>query len=188
MNNKCLPFNSVCDPRAVAIWTLINIEHWTPLLYVSLHCIGYWFSSIPHTQSSAIYTIMNCIFILLACLVSGIVAVSEKLAGGAALEDVVPMQKVKRPKLKEPYQFPEVTHKVYLDVGEPLYKTIRVHFYPDGNMFMSLSSVCYLTLLNWTIVIEDDEPIKGRIVIGLFGKVVSLLVCVKNWIELLHPT
>eukprot|EP00804_Cyclotella_cryptica_P006591 CCRYP_008581-RB/>CCRYP_008581-RB protein AED:0.08 eAED:0.08 QI:122/1/1/1/0.66/0.57/7/2460/155 len=81
---------------------------------------------------------MHCILILLGLLLSAPTptnTAAEKVAGGAALNDIVPMQKVKRPKLKEPYQFPEVTHKVYLDV-----------------------------------VIQEEEPIRGRITIGLFGK------------------
>lgn len=45
---------------------------------------------------------MICMFILLIALLSAPTVVTEKVAGGAALEDVVPMQKVKRPKLKEP--------------------------------------------------------------------------------------
>lgn len=45
---------------------------------------------------------MNCLLILLITLLSAPILAAEKVTGGAALEDVVPMEKVKRPKLKEP--------------------------------------------------------------------------------------
>lgn len=34
------------------------------------------------------------------------------------LDDDVPREKAKKPKLTKPTQLPEVTHRVYLDVGE----------------------------------------------------------------------
>jgi hypothetical protein len=39
---------------------------------------------------------------LIVLIFPACIAASGKVAGGAALEDIVPMQKVKRPKLKEP--------------------------------------------------------------------------------------
>jgi hypothetical protein len=50
-------------------------------------------------------------------LVTALNRISPALSS-SNLDDDVPMEKAKKPKLKPPTQLPEVTHRVYLDVGE----------------------------------------------------------------------
>ncbi|KAL9189632.1 hypothetical protein ACHAXT_009307 [Thalassiosira profunda] len=63
-----------------------------------------------------------------------IIALVACPAAAGVLDDTVPKEKAKKPKLKPPTKLPDVTHRVYLDV-----------------------------------VISEEEPIKGRITLGLFG-------------------
>lgn len=82
-------------------------------------------------------------------------------------------------------QFPEVTHKVYLDVGE---HTPRISFESTSKskctsmIFNMLPPLVlrYVKLTfhandsHWYEVIEEEKPIRGRITIGLFGKTVRV--------------
>jgi len=52
----------------------------------------------PPTRTTTMYFIL----MLLIFTQTAFTLAAEKLAGGASLEDVVPMKKVQRPKLKEP--------------------------------------------------------------------------------------
>lgn len=62
-------------------------------------------------------------------------------------------------------KFPEVTHKVYLDVGKQLHQFIVLILHCVSPMLTLATSI--------NSVINEEEPIKGRITIGLFGKAVS---------------
>lgn len=50
-------------------------------------------------------------------LVTALIRIEPALSS-SHLDDEVPREKAKKPKLKPPTQLPEVTHRVYLDVGE----------------------------------------------------------------------
>eukprot|EP00581_Thalassiosira_minuscula_P005724 CAMPEP_0183741884 /NCGR_PEP_ID=MMETSP0737-20130205/63368_1 /TAXON_ID=385413 /ORGANISM="Thalassiosira miniscula, Strain CCMP1093" /LENGTH=233 /DNA_ID=CAMNT_0025977369 /DNA_START=89 /DNA_END=790 /DNA_ORIENTATION=- len=76
-------------------------------------------------------TLLNFIVII---LVTVLITIQTCPVTAGVLDDVVPREKAKRPKLKDPVELPEVTHKVYFDV-----------------------------------VISEEEPISGRITLGLFG-------------------
>lgn len=58
-------------------------------------------------------------------------------AKAGVLDDDVPREKAKKPKLKPHVEPPEITHKVYFDV----------------------------------VISEEEEPTRGRITFGLFGKI-----------------
>ena len=77
-------------------------------------------------------------------------------------------------------QLPEVTHKVYLDIGEFYKFLIIIYHISDvytpalcGRTIPSLYDMNNMKHNTQKTVIEEEEeePIKGRITLGLFGKV-----------------
>ena len=58
------------------------------------------------------------------------------------LDDEVPTEKAAKPKLKPPTQLPEVTHRVYLDVGEKkstfliLLTPLRTFYSPRHHLYI----------------------------------------------------
>ena len=53
-------------------------------------------------------------------LITALIRIETALSS-SHLNDEVPTEKAKKPKLKPPTQLPEVTHRVYMDVGKKLY-------------------------------------------------------------------
>ena len=100
-------------------------------------------------------------------LITALVRIETALSS-SHLDDEVPTEKAKKPKLKPPTQLPEVTHRVYMDVGKKL----------SQYFFHSLVLVPLLTLFYslrhhdlHPVISTSPTPTKGRIEYGLFGKV-----------------
>ena len=75
----------------------------------------YYFCTGFHTRTKI--TMKKFIAIALL-LVAALNRIEPAISSSSNLDDDVPMEKAKKPKLKPPTQLPEVTHRVYLDVGE----------------------------------------------------------------------
>ncbi len=56
-------------------------------------------------------------FAISLLLVTALIRIETALSS-SHLDDEVPTEKAKKPKLKPPTHLPEVTHRVYMDVGE----------------------------------------------------------------------
>lgn len=74
------------------------------------------------TEEGAIFainikTIMMKTFAISLLLVTALLRIETALSS-SHLDDEVPTEKAKKPKLKPPTHLPEVTHRVYMDVGE----------------------------------------------------------------------
>lgn len=70
-----------------------------------------------HTFTQENIKIMMKTFAISLLLVTALIRIETALSS-SHLDDEVPTEKVKKPKLKPPIQLPEVTHRVYMDVGE----------------------------------------------------------------------
>jgi len=77
----------------------------------------------------------------------------EPALSSSNLDDDVPREKAKKPKLKPPTQLPEVTHRVYLDVSEFSYmkdKSTSVVFIPLCKFYSQRYHLLILVMENRT--------------------------------------
>ena len=68
----------------------------------------------------------------------------DPVQSSSHLDDEVPTEKAAKPKLKPPTQLPEVTHRVYLDVGEKK-STYDIIYSIAHILFTKASSIHSLT-------------------------------------------
>ena len=100
-------------------------------------------------------------------LITALIRIETALSS-SHLDDEVPTEKAKKPKLKPPTQLPEVTHRVYMDVG----KKLSILFFSYSVVLVPLLTLFYSLRHHLHPVISTSPtPTKGRIEYGLFGKV-----------------
>ena len=91
------------------------------LMYTSItvHCIFYSpFTLFCFTKTLNCTKKKQTMKLITIALLIATVLITIDIVLSSTLDDDVPMEKAKKPKLKPPTQLPEVTHKVFLDVGE----------------------------------------------------------------------
>lgn len=101
----------------------------------------------------------------------------ETALSSSHLDDEVPTEKAKKPKLKPPTLLPEVTHRVYMDVGEfSTQNIIPTHsswyfFHCAHFIHQSSPTHSLYKQSQRSEILNKPTPTKGRIEFGLFGKV-----------------